>query len=822
MNRYDSSATYRGVLILIGLMLLTGFGGSGIAQPVSAQGQVVSVGIINFQDESGTSAPTELGQKIAKDLQQRLVTFSDLLPRSVGSGMDSSALKAMTVEQLTALGKQQGVKYILRGGLLALTAEKAGEETKITVRLYAEIISVETGGVTSVRAEGVSTQPGASFGTGIKWNAISLTDSQFPNSALGQALASSIQQLAAAVHPAVTSPAASEQSQPSSEAIQAENAAAADSDEELQQLVAQAEALLSSGAAGTESLNALKQVLEGLRTALSTKASLLEQAQNTAPADTEIAARKQELQSAVSSMTQEVASAEASGTEAQQPSGEKKNLLSGINQYLGEALSILQKIQEMRATFRGAGEDPSYAGGDPAAYPEGEQGAPVEETTEEISGVITDEGEAVEGVVVTEEESGMSATTDANGSYFLQGIPAGRLATLVLTKSGKKVASSQVDLLRGRPALADFELKPKAGATSTSPLRIIPSTVLVKSAKAQGGGMGMLKGSVRDAQGRPVPRALITLKNLAAARTDSRGSYTFLNVPAGAHQLTVYKSGVRLKSERVEITTKKTRELKTAFVPGDKVSKGMSRQPIVLRGVGTTFRGVIVDQEKHTLPGARVTLLAHPSGVIYVLAGLKGNYEIRDLKPGSYRVLVAKVGYETSAQNISLNAGAPQSRDFQLKRSRSSLVEMLLAKQRARQREVRNQVRPPIIRTQPRDEEKKSPKYPNDGRATPGGTQRLPIITRSGQVRGRVTDTKSGSPVAGAVVSVPGRPGVMTNREGVYLIVDLAPGTYRVVVRRKDFTDGGGTMNVRSGETVLKDFKVTPKPTPLIRLKKPQ
>ncbi len=62
----------------------------------------------------------------------------------------------------------------------------------------------------------------------------------------------------------------------------------------------------------------------------------------------------------------------------------------------------------------------------------------------------------------------------------------------------------------------------------------------------------------------------------------------------------------------------------------------------------------------------------------------------------------------------------------------------------------------------------------------------------------------------------------MTNREGVYLIVDLAPGTYRVVVRRKDFTDGGGTMNIRSGETVMQDFKVTPKPTPLIRLKKPQ
>ncbi len=816
MKRYDSLAGRMGISIFIGLLLLIGPAVIGMARPAHAQGPVVSVGIVGFQDESGSGAPAELGQKLANDLRQGLVSFNDLLPRSVESGVDPSALKAMTVEQLTALGRQQGVRYILRGGLLALAVEKAGGETKVTVQLYAEIISVETGAVSSVRAEGAGTQPGAPSEAAFKWNSVNLDDSQFPDTALGQALAGSLQQLAAAIHTAIASPAASEQSQPSSDATEAENAAAAD--EELQQLVAQAEALLSSGAAGTESLSTLKQTLENLKNALNTKASLFEQAQDTGPADQEIAARTQELQAALSSMTQEVSSAEASGAEAQPPSDEKKGLLSGINEYMGAALSILQKIQEMRATLRGAGEDASYAGG---AYAGEQEESPLEETTEEISGVVTDEGEAVEGVVVTEEESGVSAKTDANGSYLLQGVPAGRLAKLSLTKSGKKMAATQVDLLRGRPALADFELRPKAGS-AVSPLRIIPSTVLVKAVKAQGGGTGVLKGSVRDALGSPVPRALVALKNLAAARTDSQGSYTFLNVPAGAHQLTVYKSGVRLKSERVEITTKKTRELKTAFVPGDKVPKGMSRQPVVLRGLGTTFRGVIVDQEKHPLPGAKVTLLAQSSGVIYVLAGLKGNYEIRDLKPGPYRVLVAKVGYETSAQNISLNAGTPQSRDFQLKRSRSALVENLLAKQRVGQREGRTQVRLPDTRTQPRDEERKSPQYPNDGRVTPGGTQQLIAITRSGQVRGRVTDSKSGRPVAGAVVSVSGRPGVTTNREGVYSIVDLAPGVYRVVVRGKDFTDGGGTMNVRSGETVMKDFKVTPKPTPLIRLQKSQ
>src|SRR5215204_1756698 len=405
MKIYHSPAAYRGVLILVGVLSLTCPGDAGIARTASAQGGVVSVGVIGFQDESGTNAPAELGQKIAKDLQQRLVAFSDLLPRSVGPGADPSALKSMNVEQLAALGKQRGLKFVLRGGLLALTAEKAGEETKITVRLYAEIISVETGGVTSVRAEGAGTERGVPSGAGIKWDSLNLADGQSPTSALGRALAGAIEQLAAAVHTVIASPAAGERPQTSSGAAQAGDAAAADSDEELRQLVAQAEALLSSGAAGAESLSALKQGLEGLKAALTAKASLLEQGQDAAPAEQEITAREQELQAAVSSLTQEVSSAEASGAEAQRPSGEKKSLLSGINEYMGEALSILQKIQEMRATFRGAGEEAPYAGGDPADAG-GEGRAPLEEATEEISGVITDDGEAVEGVVVTEEESG--------------------------------------------------------------------------------------------------------------------------------------------------------------------------------------------------------------------------------------------------------------------------------------------------------------------------------------------------------------------------------------------------------------------------------
>jgi hypothetical protein len=42
------------------------------------------------------------------------------------------------------------------------------------------------------------------------------------------------------------------------------------------------------------------------------------------------------------------------------------------------------------------------------------------------------------------------------------------------------------------------------------------------------------------------------------------------------------------------------------------------------------------------------------------------------------------------------------------------------------------------------------------------------------------------------------------------------------VVRKDDFAEVLGTLNVRAGGTVTQDFKVTPKQTPLIRSKNPR
>src|SRR6266550_3753093 len=149
-------------LIFACLVHLNSIGSVLLIRPDPLPEQLVSVGILRFQDDSGMSMPPEVGQKLAQDFQQKLAaTFKDLLPRVI-SGTDLPATGSLTVEQVAALGKQNGVKFVFRGGLLALTSEKTGQEVKVSAQLYAEVISIDAASiVNTLRAEGAATQAGA-------------------------------------------------------------------------------------------------------------------------------------------------------------------------------------------------------------------------------------------------------------------------------------------------------------------------------------------------------------------------------------------------------------------------------------------------------------------------------------------------------------------------------------------------------------------------------------------------------------------------------------------------------------------------------------
>jgi protocatechuate 3,4-dioxygenase beta subunit len=748
----------------------------------SGQSETISVAVFEFKDEGGAEPPSGVAHEIARKLAQKLnAAYNDVLARQLDAAPDASSIKAMNVDQLVALGKQHGVKFIVRGGLLAASDEKSRGETTAAIQLYADIVSVETLSIRSVRAAGNSAKK-------------------------GQALSNAIEQLAESIHQAIVSsmsePTASDEptQDTGGEANRPDDSKdvdTAEADEELQQLIAQAESLVTDGGMGnTERLASLSQSLAALKAALESKATLLEDGKDPAPADQQIAQQKEKLQGSLSSLAEsEMPDApDAPDTQDQQPSGEKKNMLARIGEYAGETLNIIQKIQEIRAALRGANansEQTETSGPDPTV----EAPLSTEESTEEISGVVTEMGEPVAGVTVTEPESGVKAETDSNGSYALPGIPAGRLAKLVLAKGGKQMATGQIDLARGRSSIADFELKPQTAGASQPALRILPSIVRLVRAKTGDGNVGMLKGVVKDAQGRPAARALVLLGR-AIARTDSQGQYAFLNVRPGAHQIIVHRSGSRPRTEMVQVAARKSSESKIQFVAADKIPRVSNRQSLLVRGTGNVLRGVVVDPMKRPLAGAKVTVVQQTSAVS-VLAGPRGEYLLRDLRPGSYRVLVSKAGYVPTAQAVTVRAGEVQPRDFQLRKTDSPFIEKALAARRSNQNlntGDAGKLDSPVNRE---------------------GQQRNKIINsnqpslvqiRIASLKGKVSDSKTGKPVSGATVSIQGRPRAKTDLEGNYSVFEVPVGNYRISVSRAGFSEQERSVNVLADKSRHENF----------------
>lgn len=832
----------------------------------SLQSQVVPIGILFFQDESGMNAPADLGQKIARDLQQKLaVNHKDVLPRMLNTGLDPSASAAMNVEQVVTLGKQHGVKFVVRGGLLAITTENAGEETKIGVQLYASITSMESATDNNVRADGSGTQKGPVA----ELSSVDLKTAGFRGSALDQALSAATEQLASAIHDAIAASASTTAatitttSDSSAGTTDTEAAQAAAADQELQQLIAQAESTLAGNPnSSTENINALRQALEGLKSALAAKASSLQENKDTGAADQEIATRKQEMQTALASLTAEASASDASAQI--QPSGEKKSLLARIGDFAGEATSLLQKIQELRSALRSLREDQSANQGAPQdpTSPQ-DPGAQTEQTTGEVTGTVTEDGNPVGGAVVSTQETDASATTDINGLFTLKGLSPGRLVQLTVTKNGRTIGRGQVDVLGGRAAIADFQTTSMPGGRSpvTAMPGVLTSTIVGNRARTPGLSTGTLKGVVRDATGRPVPFALVQVTGVGMVRTNAQGQYSFVNVPVGIHQLTVRQSGMKPKSTQVTVAAQTGAESRTQFTPADTIAR--NRQSLIQVSAGTLLRGTVLNNQTHPLGGAKISVIQADT-TVSVLTAPTGTYELRNLKPGSYTVSVYKVGYQVASQAVTLKTAATEQRNFQLSPIASAAVNKLIKNAIASRGEVRGVVRThtgtPIanasieVRSAGRpfliaraltnsrgeyalrlaeggyDLKARQQLFQDDtnrvsvraGGATRadfelrqtrtsttgtvvGTTTLPPPVTLKGQLAGRVTDGNS-KPVAGAIIALQRQRRTTTDQEGNYTVTQLTPNSYRITVIKDGYTAEEKTINVRGGISTRQDF----------------
>ncbi len=786
-----------GIALLLLLSLRPATGAALAASPAygSVQNKITVVGILSFQDETDSGAPPQLGSKIAQQLKQRLaVGFSDIVPKSLSADAPGN----LTVEQAVAIGRQNAVQFVVRGGLLALTV---GDQSNVTARLYAEVISVESGTVTVVNAEGTGTGSGATTPGAIQWEAIDLNGASFASSAPGAAIAAAIQSLATSLHQTIASGPSVENSaagtaEPAPSADTADpvvsaETAAAEADDELRQLITQAEEIVANEAGDTDRLKPVNSALQKLKAALTSKASLMESGGDVTAVDQEIAAAKTEMQSALTVVTEQAASPSANPEEATAPTGEKKSLLGTIDQRAGEALSLLQKIQELRTAFKGGA-----SGGDASQQPPGD-----------VSGVVMEAGQPLAGVEVVDPVSGVSAMTGQDGSYTLTGLAAGKLTNVVLNKNGKQLAKGKI--VPGR--VADFELKPGKTAGGSAQ-RIVPSAIVLREDRS-GGSTGTVSGKVKNQTGKPLALALVSLakqigakERVAVARTDLQGRYKFFKVPVGDYLLTIQKIGLKPMSTKTSVKPNGISEVQSQLRPDPQSTAGNRKRTLV--SGSSPSRSSVDRNERITVAGGRTpnqasqprdstTPVVNParlapvsgalkgqvvdasnhkpiSGATVSLAGRRartdqaGNFDFAGLSPGNYRVKVASDGYSENQQSVTIQPGATSRERFALKRSGDS------------NRNVR------VVPDAPRS-------------TTP---------IRFGQVRGRVVDAASGAPIAGAVVAVSGQPKVVTGRDGGYSLNPLPPGSYQVSVSKVGFAEKRTAFNIRSGEVTNADIRL--------------
>jgi hypothetical protein len=335
----------------------------------------------------------------------------------------------------------------------------------------------------------------------------------------------------------------------------------------LRQLLGEAEAVLSGGGAGDAGLrDALSRAMADLQAALERKAAQLEGGDPAAgaAADADVARAADALRAALAAIQDGSAldgGAEDGGLsddgayEGGSAVEDAPGFLQKVASVLDTSLQIIERIQALRASVRGFhdGAGPlDYYGAPPVSGGSELQGIADGITEdgprEEIAGVITEGGQPVAGASVTMPGLGHAATTGADGSYTLTGVPP-RPTSLQVIRGGRTVAEGSVAVQPGRSAVADFDLA-RSGSRLRRGASVLPSQATVRGGS---GPRGTVRGSVLDATGGPVPLASVRMSGLALARTDPAGRFVFRGVPAGAQTIVVSRPGAPAATERLQV-----------------------------------------------------------------------------------------------------------------------------------------------------------------------------------------------------------------------------------------------------------------------------
>ena len=215
--------------------------------------------------------------------------------------------------------------------------------------------------------------------------------------------------------------------------------------------------------------------------------------------------------------------------------------------------------------------------------------------------------------------AGLTALTDASGAYILNNVPGGSIA-IVASATGFSPATETVTVTTGTTVQA-------------------PTMTLTSN-------LGNVTGKVLDIQNSPIANATVTFGG-GTATTDSTGSFSFSNIPAGTIQLVASAAGFQSATQNVTVAGGSTATANFMLAVA-------TNAPGIVTGTVTNIRTQAV------IPNAIVTW-----NTTSVRSNSSGVYSIPNVAGGNQTVTAAVTGYLPVSSAVNVN-GETSTLNFQL------------------------------------------------------------------------------------------------------------------------------------------------------------
>ena len=324
--------------------------------------------------------------------------------------------------------------------------------------------------------------------------------------------------------------------------------------------------------------------------------------------------------------------------------------------------------------------------------------------------------------------------------------------------------------------------------------------------------LGKISGQVTDAKDSSAIPGVRVSDGTRTALTDTAGKYTIDNAALGSYQVTASKDGYQSSSLTVNVLS------------GGTTVANFSLSQIVVPG---SISGSITDAvDGSPISGAQVS-----DGTRTTVTDALGSYSIDNVPPGTYQVTPSKADYQSSSLAVSVLSGATSVANFSLSqiltpgritgsvtdvKDGSPIVGATLS---AGTRTVTTDASgkyaianvPPgayaVVASKDGYESSSLTVNVYSGGTTLTNFSLSQIFT-PGSISGSVTDSKDGSPMAGATVS-DGTRTATTDATGTYSIANVPPGTYQVTASKSGYQSSSLTVSVLAGATAVANLSLS-------------